>query len=169
MAAAAHLMSNQCPVIMVAAYRGARMAAKGPRRVAEGDARRCERCDRGREDHFCVFLHARVLEEVLRTGRVVILVPTITLLDQWYVSLQEDFGVPAEEIACFSSQEKAKKPRAVNVLVINSGRHLVRKLAAGQRVFLIVDECHRAGSPENAKSPAGRIRCGAWAVSNAAA
>ena len=26
-------------------------------------------------------------------GRFIILVPTITLLDQWYVSLQEDFGV----------------------------------------------------------------------------
>ena len=90
-------------------------------------------------------------------GRVIILVPTITLLDQWYVSLQEDFGVPAEEIACFSSQEKANKPCAVNVLVINSGRYLVRKLAAGQRVFLIVDECHRAGSPENAKALQGEF------------
>ena len=90
-------------------------------------------------------------------GRVIILVPTITLLDQWYVSLQEDFGVPANEIACFSSQEKEKKPRAVNVLVINSGRHLVRKLATGQRVFLIVDECHRAGSPENAKALQGEF------------
>ena len=26
-------------------------------------------------------------------GRFIILVPTITLLDRWYVSLQEDFGV----------------------------------------------------------------------------
>ncbi|MDE2734210.1 MAG: DEAD/DEAH box helicase [Gemmatimonadota bacterium] len=90
-------------------------------------------------------------------GRVIILVPTITLLDQWHVSLQEDLGVPAKEIACFSSQEKEKKPRAVNVLVINSGRHLVRKLAKGQRVFLIVDECHRAGSPENAKALQGEF------------
>ena len=91
-------------------------------------------------------------------GRVVILVPTITLLDQWYVSLQEDFGVPAELIACFSSQEKPKKPRLVNVLVINSGRRLVRKLASGQQVFIIVDECHRAGSPENAKALQGRFK-----------
>ena len=88
-------------------------------------------------------------------GRIVILVPTVTLLDQWYVSLQEDFGVPAEAIACFSSQEKPNKPSMVNVLVINSGRRLVRKLASGQQVFLIVDECHRAGSPENAKALQG--------------
>ena len=90
-------------------------------------------------------------------GRVVILVPTLTLLDQWHVSLREDFGVPSEEIACFSSQEKANKPRTVNVLVINSGRHLVCKLAAGLKIFLIVDECHRAGSPENAKALQGKF------------
>ena len=90
-------------------------------------------------------------------GRVIIIVPTFTLLDQWYVGLQEDFGVPVQEIACFSSQEQSSKPRAVNVLVINSGRKMVRKLAAGKQTFLIVDECHRAGSPENAKALKGEF------------
>ena len=90
-------------------------------------------------------------------GRIIVLVPTITLLDQWYVGLQEDFGVGAEEIACFSSQEKAAKPCAVNVLVINSGRELVRKLVGTEKTFLIVDECHRAGSPENAKALKGEF------------
>lgn len=88
-------------------------------------------------------------------GRVIILVPTMTLLDQWYVGLQEDFGVPADQIACFSSQEKARKPRAVNVLVINSARGMVRQMIAEGKTFLIVDECHRAGSPENAKALRG--------------
>ena len=90
-----------------------------------------------------------------KDGRIIILVPTITLLDQWYVSLQEDFGMPAEEIACFSSQEKSNRACAVNILVINSGRHLVRKLAKGRQIFLIVDECHHAGSPQNAKALQG--------------
>jgi len=101
------------------------------------------------------FLCIREFWKEHEEGRIIILVSTITLLDQWYVSLQEDFGVPAEVIACFSSQEKPKKPGVVNVLVINSGRRLVRKLARGQQVFLIVDECHRAGSPENAKALEG--------------
>ncbi len=101
------------------------------------------------------FLCMRAFWKKCERGRVVILVPTLTLLDQWYVSLQEDFGVPAEVIACYSSQERPKKPGVVNVLVINSGRHLVRKLASGQQVFLVVDECHRAGSPENAKALQG--------------
>jgi superfamily II DNA or RNA helicase len=90
-------------------------------------------------------------------GRYIILVPTITLLDQWYVSLQEDFGVPEGDIACFSSQEKATKPAKINLLVINTGRTMVRKMSEGQPCFLIVDECHRAGSPENAKALQGNF------------
>jgi superfamily II DNA or RNA helicase len=101
------------------------------------------------------FLCMREFKAQYPEGIVIILVPTITLLDQWYVSLQEDFGVPADDIACYSSQERSKKPRAVNVLVINTGRQLVEKLAAKGKALLIVDECHRAGSPENAKALQG--------------
>src|SRR5579864_5350423 len=88
-------------------------------------------------------------------GRYIILVPTITLLDQWYVSLQEDFGVKEADISYFSSQEKASKPAKVNLLVINTGRTMAHKMSQGQPCFLIVDECHRAGSPENAKALRG--------------
>jgi superfamily II DNA or RNA helicase len=90
-------------------------------------------------------------------GRFIILVPTLTLLDQWYVSLQEDFGVKENEIACFSSEEKADTPARVNILVINTGRIMAKKFASGQASFLIVDECHRAGSPENAKALTGHF------------
>jgi superfamily II DNA or RNA helicase len=88
-------------------------------------------------------------------GRYIILVPTITLLDQWYVSLQEDFGVAEADIACYSGQEKAPNPARVNLLVINTGRKMVRRMSQGYPCFLIVDECHRAGSPENAKALQG--------------
>jgi len=88
-------------------------------------------------------------------ARFIILVPTITLLDQWFVSLQDDFGVHETELACFSGQERASKPAQVNLLVINTGRALVEKMSQGHRCFLIVDECHRAGSPENAKALSG--------------
>jgi len=88
-------------------------------------------------------------------GRFIILVPTLTLLDQWYVSLQDDFGVDQTDIACYSSEEKPEKPARINILVINSGRSLVRKFSTGPPCFLIVDECHRAGSPENARALGG--------------
>jgi superfamily II DNA or RNA helicase len=82
-------------------------------------------------------------------ARFVIVVPTLTLLDQWYLSLQEDLGIPQSEIACFSSQEYAEKPGIVNLLVINSARDLASTLITDHATCLIVDECHRAGSPVN--------------------
>src|SRR5688572_25147911 len=38
------------------------------------------------------FLCMREFRDRFADGRVIILVPTMTLLDQWYVGLQEDFG-----------------------------------------------------------------------------
>src|ERR1035438_3981280 len=104
------------------------------------------------------FLCMQVFAEEHPDARFIILVPTLTLLDQWYVSLQEDFGVAENEIACFSSEEKADKPARINILVINTGRTMAKKFASGKPSFLIVDECHRAGSPENAKALTGQDR-----------
>ena len=81
--------------------------------------------------------------------------PTAALLDQWVVSLGEDLEVPANLIACYSSNEKPAKPAAFNVVVINTARNLSMALSLGAPSMLIVDECHRAGSPENAKALRG--------------
>ena len=88
---------------------------------------------------------------------VIILVPTVALLDQWYVALQEDLGVNAEEIACFSGHEKAERYRRINLVVLNTARALGQRLSPPSPSFLIVDECHRAGSPENAKALQGHF------------
>ena len=98
------------------------------------------------------FLCMREFRKRHPEGRVVIIVPTMTLLDQWHVGLQHEFCVPSEDIACFSSQEKALRPRTVNVLVINTARRKVREFLNSSETLLVVDECHRAGSPENAKA-----------------
>lgn len=58
--------------------------------------------------------------------------------------------MPEHDVASFSGQEKADKPGKVNLLVMNTARELAPKLAANSDTFLIVDECHRAGSPMNA-------------------
>jgi superfamily II DNA or RNA helicase len=85
-------------------------------------------------------------------ARFIIVVPTITLLDQWAVAAQEELGVSESEITCYSSQEKSTEPNLVNILVINSARRLAQKIGESHPTMLIVDECHRAGSPENAKA-----------------
>src|SRR5258708_40056761 len=58
---------------------------------------------------FAFLCMEKFLKE-FENARFIILVPTIPLLDQWYVSLREDFGVPEADISCFSSQEKPAKP-----------------------------------------------------------
>ena len=104
-----------------------------------------------------VFAQLCILEflKLYPGGRIVIIVPTTSLLDQWHVSLQEDLGVSANEIASYSGDEKAKKPRIINLMVINTARSLAAQLSEEQDSFLIVDECHRAGSPVNALSLKG--------------
>lgn len=100
---------------------------------------------------FCM----AAFKEAHPTGRILIIVPTTALLDQWVVSLDEDMGVPTEQIACYSGDEKPSEPSAINVIVINTARNLSEKLSQGTPTMLVVDECHRAGSAENAKALQG--------------
>lgn len=87
--------------------------------------------------------------------RFIIVVPTITLLDQWYISLVEDLRVPQNDIACFSGEEKPSCEKTVNVCVINTARKVGPQIASLHKSCLVVDECHRAGSPINAQALTG--------------
>ena len=82
-------------------------------------------------------------------GRVVILVPTVSLLDQWYVSLREDLGVPEGDIACYSGEDRPETPQRINVMVLNTARSLGPEVSSATHSMLIVDECHRAASSAN--------------------
>lgn len=93
-------------------------------------------------------------------GRVVIIVPTLALLDQWYLSLQEDLGVPPEHIALYSGESRSEAPRDINLLVLNTARAIAPTLNEGQDSLLIVDEVHRVASPINSLALAGN-----WAAS----
>src|SRR5206468_2768742 len=43
-------------------------------------------------------------------------------------------------------------PRTANVVVMNTARNVAPSLASAPECLFVVDECHRAGSPENAKA-----------------
>jgi superfamily II DNA or RNA helicase len=88
-------------------------------------------------------------------GQVVILVPTVALLDQWIVSVTEDLGIQEDAIAQFSGASKAQMLGEVNLFVINTARELHRYTRDASETMLIVDECHRAGSEENARALKG--------------
>ena len=59
---------------------------------------------------FCI-LHFRKIHP---SGRVLIVVPTISLLDQWYVSLLEDLHVAEKDIGCYSGEERCDQSRPIN-------------------------------------------------------
>jgi superfamily II DNA or RNA helicase len=87
--------------------------------------------------------------------RVVIIVPTVALLDQWVVVLTDDLGVAPTEVAMYGGGHHATSPRQFNVIVLNTARQIAPIIAAKHPTFLIVDECHRAASMHNARSMAG--------------
>ena len=88
--------------------------------------------------------------EAFPDGRCVVIVPTLALLDQWYVSVREDLHVHERDIATYSGEGHPAQPARVNLMVLNTARRIAPLIASRFDTFLIVDECHRAASPVNA-------------------
>ena len=97
----------------------------------------------------------QVFRERYRDGRFVIVVPTLALLDQWYVSLREDLAVPEDDISLYSGDGFPDEANIVNLMVVNTARRHARPIAERFPVMLIADECHRVASPANARALAG--------------
>jgi superfamily II DNA or RNA helicase len=86
---------------------------------------------------------------------VLIVVPTVALLDQWAVVLTDDVSIPAEDIALYGGGNRPRQPARFNVVVVNTARTVAPRIVAERPTFLIVDECHRAASMHNARSLRG--------------
>ena len=91
----------------------------------------------------------------IKSGQALILVPTVSLLDQWWVALQEESGVAADDIGLRSGRDRCVGDEPIVISVINSARSFTKNFSDDRTLFLIVDECHRAGSPANARALAG--------------
>lgn len=91
------------------------------------------------------------VHEALDSVTTLIVVPTLALVDQWVVSLEEDLGVAPAEIAVVSGATKDPAARPIVVTTLNTARSLARDVARKRPTFLVVDECHRVGSPVNSK------------------
>lgn len=86
--------------------------------------------------------------------KCVVVVPTTALLDQWYVAFQDDLGFSQERIKVLTSSDLVADVD-VNLVIINSARSFNGHLDNAGEVLFVVDECHRAGSPQNAKALVG--------------
>jgi superfamily II DNA or RNA helicase len=84
--------------------------------------------------------------------RLVVVVPSLALLDQWVVALETELGVSPADIALFSGESKSARPGRANIAVINTARTLPARMFANGKNFFVVDECHRAGAPQNARA-----------------
>lgn len=89
-------------------------------------------------------------------GQALIIVPSAALMDQWQASLQEELGVDPSEISLLGGGERPKKALPITIAIVNSARRLAGKWGRPESPkMLVVDECHRLGSPENARALAG--------------
>ena len=99
---------------------------------------------------FAEYCASRFLD-IKENGIVIIIVPTITLQDQWRSSLIGEMGVAPSDIY-MPKGRLSKELKRFNIVVINSARAGLATPVDSDRVMLIVDECHRSGSNENSKS-----------------
>ena len=95
--------------------------------------------------------------EEVENGQVLIIVPSLALLDQWWIALQEESGVSGDQIGLLSGSETCEEDKPIIISVINSARSFTNTFSKDRALFLIVDECHRAGSPANAKAILGNF------------
>ena len=93
----------------------------------------------------------------VRERQALIVVPSVSLLDQWWVALQDESGVSPKDIGLLSSQETCRGDEPIIISVVNSARHFTSQLSKSCALFLIVDECHRTGSPSNSKALLGEF------------
>lgn len=84
--------------------------------------------------------------------RIAIVVPTTALLDQWYEEVRYLLNLEEEDIGVYYGE--MKEPLSENPLTIyvlpSAAKHLTeheKALEDNEDLFLIVDECHRSGSP----------------------
>ena len=91
-------------------------------------------------------------------GKAVIVVPTVALLDQWFVDICDATDITEAQIACYSGISHARVPAQINILVLNTARRMSRQLSESGPTMLVVDECHRTGTIENSRALEGNYQ-----------
>jgi len=82
--------------------------------------------------------------------KVLVIVPTSALQDQWVVTISEVFNIDINEISAWPENKNMEKE--FQVLVVNSAREYISEFKNKNfSIFMIADECHRYASSENSK------------------
>jgi len=88
--------------------------------------------------------------------RVIIVIPTTVLLDQWLIETMDKLHIPRKNIGVFYGKEKEDvEDKNMLIYVIDSARRHLKdhyeRFFKQDDLFLIADECHRYGSKENSR------------------
>jgi superfamily II DNA or RNA helicase len=93
---------------------------------------------------------------VHRDGHVIIVVPTIALLDQWIVEIRSAGLFQPSEIGAYSGGIAPRSPLIrCHVMTLVAAREAAPAVAARALSMLLVDECHRIASRANAAGLTG--------------
>ena len=96
----------------------------------------------GGKTFFAIHCLKKYLEEN-SSKSILIVVPSIALLDQWYESLSQDFR--DKEISLNGGGEQAYEVRKICITTIDSLKNIIGDINA-KETLLIVDECHKIGT-----------------------
>ena len=84
-------------------------------------------------------------------GKILVIVPTTALQDQWYVTLLDELQIKPNQISTWP--ENTNLSSLIHIMVVNTARTKAITVAdSTENLLLIADECHRYASPENANA-----------------
>lgn len=86
-----------------------------------------------------------------------IVVPSVALLDQWYVDLQGELDVAPDEIHVVRGGTVAPAGVRFCLVVLNTARTRGLGLPPHRPAMLVVDECHRAGAAQSQRALQGKF------------
>jgi superfamily II DNA or RNA helicase len=81
-------------------------------------------------------------------GKILIIVPTTALQDQWYISLIDELRLPKNDVNTWP--ESTNLQSRFQIMVVNTARTKAKQISDScEDLLLIADECHRYASNEN--------------------
>ena len=106
----------------------------------------------GGKTFFAIFCLKKYLEKD-PTKKILIIVPSIALLDQWYESLSQSFS--DNDIGLNGGGEQTNSSTKICISTIDSLKNIINDINA-KETFLIVDECHKIGTEKRGDMLAGK-------------
>jgi superfamily II DNA or RNA helicase len=84
-------------------------------------------------------------------GKILVIVPTTALQDQWYISILDELKISSQNISTWPENKNLNSQ--FHIMVVNTARTKAVKISEStDKLLLIADECHRYASSENSNS-----------------